>query len=146
VPRNARRPGTASASCAVRLLATLAAVSLATAGCRDGALNARADARRFATADDAAWALLTACADRDVGRVLGADERESVVRAGLDDPTEVARLGASGLLLEYATEDRVFLRLGPGAHRFPVPLVRERAGWRFRSASHPASTASAALR
>jgi hypothetical protein len=102
--------------------------------------TAAAQQRTFATPEaavDAFAAALKADSDAQLTEVFGSQHRELI---GTGDAaydralrTQVAAAIASYRLLDERGPDRRVLLMGPQAHPFAIPLVREGGSWRFAS-------------
>jgi hypothetical protein len=94
-------------------------------------------AMRFETPDAAAMALIDAAGSEEPGAllaVLGSDLDLLISGDPVADAADRARfvtLAGQGAHLEDADEDAAILVLGPEDWPFPIPLVRDEAGWYF---------------
>jgi hypothetical protein len=140
------------------LLIVAALVCVAAGGCRGGdpestnvvALAAEGDPARspsYASAEDAAWALVAWLRNDDparAGSALGTVAERALERSGLDATARAAAGVASRdrWVLDYVGDGCVFLGLGMSARRFPIPVVRCGSRWCVRGREAEPSCAS----
>lgn len=101
----------------------------------------------YASAEDAAWALVAWLRNDDPARAasaLGPVAERALERSGLDATARAAAGQASRdrWLLDYVGDGCVFLDLGMSARRFPVPVVRCGSRWCVRGHEAEPSCAS----
>jgi hypothetical protein len=122
-----------------RRLATALVVGLALMTVwRPSALAAEVKQKRFASAEEGVQALITALKANDVNAMLAilGPEARSLIVSG--DPV-ADREGRERAVQEYEEshslvkpdETKAILQVGKDDWPFPIPLVKEDAGWRF---------------
>jgi DUF2950 family protein len=114
-------------------VAVITVVMLATIG---PASAAQAGARTFASPEEAVKALIEAAGDaKAVLAVLGADARPIIssgdAAADKADRERFLKAYAEANKLMKAGDDMMLLVVGKDEWIFPIPLVKDKAGWRF---------------
>jgi Protein of unknown function (DUF2950) len=123
---------------ALSLLALVAfgAASAAASGPESGARQ-----RFFATPEAAVQALgaaVKSANQAELTAIFGPDREKLLSGDPVEDRTALERFGASldmGATLQKVGDDRVTLLVGEKQWTFPIPIVKEGAGWRFDTAA-----------